>query len=49
MGKLFRYKYPTTKRWYIRHKLFEHINFCAFLGYMLIWAMAMYWAFILLN
>ena len=49
MNRLFRYKFPTTKRWYIRHKLIEHLNVCGFIGYVALWAMGLAWVYLLLN
>lgn len=49
MVKLFRYKFPTTKRWYLRHKLIEHLNVGGFVGYLALWIMGLYWVYMLLN
>lgn len=49
MGHLFRYKLPTTKRWYIRHRLDNHLAISVMTGYLVGWTLGIYWAYMLLN
>ena len=49
MSHLFRYKLPTTKRWYIRHRLDNHLNYTVLFGYAAAWVCGLLWAYLLLN
>jgi len=49
MSRLFKYKFPTTKRWYIRHKLDNHISGTFFITTLVTWFLFLFWAYMLLN
>lgn len=49
MSHLFRYKLPTTKRWYVRHRLDTHLGFTVMCGYLVGWSLGIYWAHMLLS
>jgi len=49
MGYLFRYKFPTTLRWYVRHRMAGHFAVAFMAGCFVTWFAFLAWAYILLN